>query len=327
MFTYSALSKRASKTLRYRVDKFLPNRAIELLVGDSGLGKTALAMMQGLCVAGDVPFLGLAVTPGCVLYCDAESGVDQFQQMLRALSSFLELPAPPENFYVWSPNFDPRIRLESTEVADVLCEQVRKLKPDLVIVDPLRAFWPEAEEKSRGAVAMIRQLRDLSREVGCSWLLNHHRRKRNQHHSVTLEGDKHRWFEEAAGSHALVNGCDTRLGLEMTEDPWADLTLAGFIRAVGWTGSLSLQRVYDDDGDPLGYRLMTGIDQLGDSYRSAFEALGPRFRFKDVQAALGGKSASNANEMLNKCLTLGLVRRDGKEYVKTGDGVERGGQS
>ena len=68
-------------------------------------------------------------------------------------------------------------------------------------------------------------------------------------------------------------------------------------------------------------------DQLSERYREAFESLAPRFRFKDVHAALGGTSASNVAELLTQCASLGLVRKDGKEYVKPGDAEGSGGRS
>ena len=290
----------------------MPERSVTLVVGDSGLGKTPWSMMLGISVAAGLPFLGMKTIPGSVLYCDAESGIHESVKMLEAISGFLELDRPPDNFKLWSPNFDPRPPQPDVRAGDELYNQVELLKPDLVVADPLRAFWPDAEEKARDAMAMYERLRRLR----CSWVLNHHRRKKNHQNPVNLEQDRHSWFEEAAGSLALVNGSDVRLGLEPCAGAWADLVLAGFVRSIGWIGSRHLAREYDTEGEPRGYRLLTGIDELNDHYRDALKALGQRFRFKDAQYALGGKSASNTAEFLKQCQALGCVRKDGQEYVK-----------
>ena len=315
-FNYQALARLAESRPEFAVEGLLSARAIGLVVGDSGLGKTALSMALGVAVSSGTPFLGLPVRQGPVLYCDAESGVHEYVRMLEAVSRFAGLPAPPENFFVWSPNFDPRPPEPDSTPADLIAEQVKRLRPGLVIVDPLRAFWPDAEEGASYAIKMISSLRQLSKDVGCTWVLNHHRRKRNAQYSVGLAKDRHTWFEEAAGSLALVNSSDTRLGVESASGGRGDLVIAGFVRTIGWIGSRTLERSLDEDGEPLGYRVLMGADFLNDHYRRAYEELGERFRYKDAHRALGGSSASNTVEFLKQCQSLGLLKKDGQVHVK-----------
>jgi hypothetical protein len=316
VFTYDALKTRAAQEQEYRIERLVPMRSIGIRVGDSGLGKTALSMMEGLAIASGTPFLGFRVEAGQVLYCDAESGMVECVRMIERLSSFLGLSRPPDEFQIWSPNFDTREPPPDKSLADLLVDLVRATRPDHVVVDPLRAFWPEAEDKSKDSMAMVHRLRGLSREFGCSWTLNHHRRKRNWQYTVSLENDRHIWFEEAAGALALINASDTRLGLEQSTGGRGDLVMAGFIRSVGWTGSLHLERVHDDNGDPLGYRLMTGVAQLNTSYQQAFGQLSSRFRFKDALGTLGGTSSSNTTAFLKQCIAVGVLRKEGNEYIK-----------
>jgi hypothetical protein len=236
--------------------------------------------------------------------------------MIKAISTFLRLADPPPTFNIWSPNFDPRVLPADKNLGETLCEQVRAIKPDHVIVDPLRAFWPEAEDRPQDAMAMVRELRSLSKDVGCSWTLNHHRRKRNRQFPVSLEKNRHEWFEEAAGALALINASDTRLGLERSTVGPGDLLMAGFLRGVGWTESMLLERVHDEDGEPLGYRLMTGADHLNPRYQQTLQGLPRSFRFKDAHAALGGTSSSNTTKFLKQCIAVGVLKRDGKAYIK-----------
>jgi hypothetical protein len=71
------------------------------------------------------------------------------------------------------------------------------------------------------------------------------------------------------------------------------------------------------------HRLLTGIEHLNADDQVTFKVLGDRFRFKDVLAKQGGKSDSNAKRFINKCSALTVIKKDGKEYVKTVPVVER----
>ena len=107
----------------------------------------------------------------------------------------------------------------SVSWATKLLTRVSVVKPALVVVDPLRMFWPLAETKrNEEAVQMIKLLRQASESTGCSWLITHHRRKASQHATIAdLATNPQGWFQEAAGAHALINQSDTRLGLELPE--------------------------------------------------------------------------------------------------------------
>jgi hypothetical protein len=217
------------------------------------------------------------------------------------------------------------MQIDSTEGpaswATKLISCVREVNPTLVIVDPLRMFWPQAEGKNEDTVDMVRRLKSLSSETGCSWLITHHRRKVNQAGAVQIEDNVHGWFQEAAGAHALVNQSDTRIGLE-PHSGRVDLLLAGFMRGMGPFVPLDLARETDNQGSPVGYRLLTGIEHLSSNDRAVFDALRGRFRFRDVLTSMGGTSGSNANRFVSKCQSLGIVHKEGAEYVKAGPTVE-----
>jgi hypothetical protein len=331
IYTAPLLGEIANSKREWRVDSYLARGSVNLLVGDSGLGKTALAILLGLAVATGRPFLGRATTKGRVLFCDAESGAADLHDMINALSKFLELDGPPDDFRVWSPNLDPTPppppdpeAKQSGEIGDVLVERVKLYRPDLVICDPLRAFWPDAERDSTEGVKLVRLMRLVTKDVGCEWLANHHRRKRDLKNPVTLVRDRNAWFEEAAGTLALVNQTDTRLGIEAASGGVADLVLGGFVRGRGWTGVQHLVRVFDDDGEPLGYRVTTGADLLPENYRAALVKLPDAFRFRDAKAALGGNSDSNTTNLLKECISAGLVKKQpGGHYSRTQECVER----
>lgn len=317
--TLQAMVNRESNNKTFLIEGLLRSRSLNVLVGDSGLGKTPLGVQLGLCVATGVPFVGLnVVSPGAVLYCDAESDSSAFDSTVAAISRFLGIH-PPENFHVWSPNWESSTRKRQdvfASWADQLTTRVELLRPALVIVDPLRMFWPEAEGKNKDTAAVITTLRHLSHEVKCSWLITHHRRKTNQQVGpVHLDQDLHAWFQEAAGAHAIVNNSDTRMGV--TSHPRsADLLVAGFTRGLGPFAPLDLARVSDDEGNPIGYRQLTGVALLNPEDQALYQSLNDQFRFKDVRARMAGNSDSNATRFLKKACLLGILTKERGEYVK-----------
>jgi len=315
VFTFSRLEKETKNEEEHMIDGFMKKQSLNVVVGDSGLGKTALAVQLGSCVASGAPFLGRRVVKrGKVLYCDAESGMGDFKNIEHAISTFLGFTEPPKDFLVWNPYWTPIPA--GSRVRDALLDRVYAVRPELVVVDPLRLFWPEALEKGSETSEMIGQLRTASQKTGCSWLLLHHIRKADRGKTrVTLE-DGLEFFQEAAGAHAIINSTDTRLGLERSSAPRVDLNLAGFTRIKGWVGPFRISREHDDDGRPAGYKVMTGVEFLNDRYRGIYEDLDSEFRFKDVKRA-DGMSSSSASSFLEQCKANQLIQKDGQLYKKT----------
>ena len=312
---FSDLRRLADAASPDLVDGLFRERSINLLVGDSGLGKTPLAIQAGVAVAAGIAFLDHPCREGKVLYCDAESGVVEFLRTLKSVSRLAGLHPVPKNFLVWSPNFHERSN-ESELWSARLIRRVRLAEPDLVVVDPLRAFWPQAPEKPVDAMILLTTLRELSRKIGCSWLITHHLRKKNFQHRVTLEEDRHLWFQEAAGALALVNGSDTRLGVEESKNSKAALLMAGFVRSRGWIESHHLRRVLGDNGDPLDYRLLKGAAHLNEKDQGALAKLPKRFRFRDARRVLGGTSDSNTTRFISLCTLHGLISQTSEGYEK-----------
>src|SRR5438105_2851135 len=73
------------------VEGFIEGRSVSVLVGDSGLGKSPLAYQLGLSVAAGVPFLGLEVKKGVVVYADHENGAHSARDLRDSIVQFLGL--------------------------------------------------------------------------------------------------------------------------------------------------------------------------------------------------------------------------------------------
>lgn len=311
-FNMQDLADAASKPREFLVDGLLFAGSVNLAVGDSGLGKTALLISLGIAVAEGLPWLGKPTTQGPVLFVDGESPLAEFHGMVKQLSAFAGFAEAPENFHAFNPYWD-----EHGGEADALVglkKLVMTLQPKLVIVDPMRVFWPQAESKSEDALKMIQYQRELSSKTGSTWVTLHHRRKTNALNKVDLTENPQAWFQEAAGSRALVNQTDSRIGID--QSPLTDIVVGGFTRIVGAIAPVHLTRHYDDDGKAIGYQPLKGFEFLPERFVEAFRKLGDEFRHRDAVNALGGNSRSSVSEFLSELQSRGLVEKTEKGYRK-----------
>jgi hypothetical protein len=296
-------------------------KSTNLVAGFSGLGKTPFLAQFGISITQGTTFLGREAKKGRVLYIDGESGKHQFNKMLGTLCRHAGLSKPPEDFIVWSPYWS-REPILDFELA--ISDRVRAFQPDIVIVDPMRGFFPLAEKESDKTTKMLSFQRGLSGRYGCSWLTVHHPRKPPQAQlgaKPDLATRPHDWFFEVAGSHALVNSVDLRLGIDRANaKSGSDLIVGGFVRGEGAFEPMYVKRDFDEQGEPSGYSLMTGLDRLDQLQREIFSALAATFRYKDVRAALnalGGNSDSTAERYIEVYRNAGLIRAEGQHKART----------
>lgn len=278
----------------WSVTGLMKARSLNLLAGDSHLGKSPLAIQLGLCKAAGVPFLNYETAPaGRVLYCDFENDGSDFWRITETISDFLGLPEPPANFFGWSPYWDDRWTGQAS--AGPLESEVRKIidlvKPELVVIDPLRVVHPLAMERPEALIEMVKTFRQLSRDHGCAFILIHHLRKEDRQAPggrPSLEESGSRWFQEVHGLLALVNHVDGRFGVEEPRgDREADLIFGGYRRGTPSLSPHYIERVHDENGDPQGYRLMTGTDHIKEEWRDVFAQLGEQFRYTDAKRQVG----------------------------------------
>ena len=276
LFTPSMLAEELKKEpQQFVIEGLIAERSCNLLVGDNGIGKTPFLVAEGVAVASGRPFLERAVNQGPVVYFDAEMGRDQFLELLETVSGHMGLPAPPKDFLVWSSNWSnvegngggfSRTRMSSI---------VERVKPSLVIVDPIHRFW-ERHPEGR-AVDMLRFQRELSRKHGCAWQNLHHRRKTNQNamSRPDLVDDPRGWLQESSGNYSLVNHHDTRIGLEATRRHEAYLIVGGIARGEGPIAPLYLLRAYVANDEPVGYAVLSGLTLLSPEHQTASSVASP----------------------------------------------------
>lgn len=318
----------------YVVKDLIPHGSVNIAAGDSGIGKSPFFYQMCICVAAGIPFLGFPVRQGLALYCDYENGLATIGQVCGAQKRFLGLAAAPENLIVWPPTTDSVTFIEPV---------ISALRPVLCVIDSLRSFDPQAEEKSKQAALCLTNLRRLARRYGAAFVLIHHTRKPGEGGSPALEETPTRtWLLQACGSRALVNQTDVRIGLDTTsglERIVADtnhggmhevaLVMKSFERMRGESGTTYLAREYDEHGEPLGYRALTGIELLFNAdQQNTFAILPVEFSFK-VAKQLYGRADQATSDFLKKCMRIGMLRQTShghysKNSLQGTDGVNGG---
>ena len=328
-----AVIRQLPSSTTHVVEGLIPPRSVNILVGDSGIGKSPLAYQLGLAVASGTPFLDMPVQQGKVLLVDFENSLTDLRWIMMQQRKHLGLEKFPYTFQVWPMHLNP--------MQDRVEEVVAIFKPDLVILDSLRSFSPTMESDSCAAVDQIKRLRVIAAESGTAFLLIHHVRKqaagRFRLSGELEDSEVMEWLLRTAGVRALINQTDVRLALaprrraapsrrspppdSPADGEEAGLVLRGHFRTRGEVGPFLLRRKRaDGDGEPLGYeRFAAEAALLGNpEHEDLFARLPEEFSFKDLRL-LWGKSHESARELIHKMMRLGLARRvEYGQYRKEG---------
>lgn len=326
IFTPSELSAQIAQRQAdpWLIDGWFREKSLNLLVGDSGLGKTPFSLQMGIAVAAGLNFLGRGARHGRVLHLDGENGSADVSAMLERLARFIGLERPPETLLTWNLN---DAMLSPTEA--LLEKLIEAARPDFLIVDPIYMFFPALEKDASAATAAWQKLRSLQARHGFTTLGIHHRKKQNDEQTpLPLDDcDLGAWFNSARGSNAIVTGTDMRIALDKPcKAKSADLVIRSRRRVDGEQGAIFLKRVYDEDGETaLGYELLNGADLVAnDAYRAAFDGLPREFSWTEAKTALG-KGDQSCKNMLSQFIAAGALQKlaPGK-YVKIGDSAASG---
>ncbi len=287
---------------QFLIEGLLPAKSIAIAAGDSTIGKSPLICQLALCVAAGVPFLGMQTQRGRVLYLDLENSLQDCKALRDALLQFLGLSETPEEFLLVP---EPRQDLENL---------IAEVRPRLVVIDSLRAFRPDVTEKNAIAGQWLKEIRRMARKYGCAFIFIHHLRKPGEGlpgHNLAEECRVVNWMLEMEGPRAFVNQTDVRIAIADGNSDPAALKVKWSRRVHGDSPLLLVERVCDREGEPAGYRQMTGVLLLSPERRAALERLPPEFSFKDAKAALA-RSDDPTNKFLAECRQLGLVKKVAK---------------
>jgi KaiC/GvpD/RAD55 family RecA-like ATPase len=315
---------RALPAAGYLVDGLLQPCSVNILVGDSGIGKSALVYQLALAVAAGKPFLGHSCRPGKVVLVDYENSLWDSHRILQQQRKHLGLDEAPDTLQIWPMNKQDHSATRGQLAEEGLHENVEEVidafAAGLVVFDSLRSFNPAMESDNATAAKQIKQLRAIAQSKGTAILLVHHVRKHGQNRSGPLEdGAPLDWLIRSAGSRALINQTDARLAIAMRKKNDDTLILRGHLRTHGEVGPYLLSRVWDQVGEPLGYQRFEATPQMLENpeQEATFQKLPAAFCFTQA-LQLYGKQNHAVSLFLQKLIRLGLARKTGHgQYQKS----------
>ena len=166
-----------SECISWAVKGIIPANGVTILSGDSGVGKTWLAVDLGIASALGRKWLGrFTTTPGPVLFIDEESGTDLLAERLRCLADDPFRQQIPLVSVVCQ-----RVELDTPGGRDRLKATVRRHSAKLVIVDSLVRVHSRDENSASEMKIIMTAFADIARNEDCAFLVTHHTRKKTQY--------------------------------------------------------------------------------------------------------------------------------------------------
>jgi hypothetical protein len=216
----------------YLVEDIIFQGDTGLIYGESGSGKSFLAVDMGLAIARGVPFLGKATAKGAVIYQAGEGGKGLLKR-LRAYRDYHRIVTPdlpfvllPERVDLFSDDGDTQAFIEE-------CLAWKATLPDplaAIFIDTFSAASPGANENaSEDMSRLIKAGQDLAQATGAAVLWVHHK---------NAAGERER------GHTSFRANSDT--ALEVNRDPETNLR------------TLRLAKLKDgEDGLKIGFELQS----------------------------------------------------------------------
>lgn len=277
---FISASELASATLPKPASEIIGAGQIAVIAAQYGRGKTPLIAHLALEAA-----CGLRLTPlglvGCrppVIVLDGESNSASHRAMLTRLTRAVGIEEWPGSLQLWF-KLDPGLTA-GTASADAVSSMVTERQPGLPVFDPLRQFASGYDlTDARQAVNFVETLRQLQAKArGLRITLTHHLTKRDMKRDhIALADDPWAWLERVAGSLALLDHADVRLGFEEEN---GKLVLAGIKHGVGIVGPWHFTLEEDAEGQPCRFRFEDQEHSIRDRYAHFLERLPDSFNWK-----------------------------------------------
>jgi RecA-family ATPase len=171
---YSTAHMAARPTIEreWLVDQWLPARSNAAFGGHGGTEESMLAAMLAVCVGAGMPFYGIAVKRGPVIIYACEDDVDEWKFRLKCAADYLKVDFNSLSVHVVDalesdrdpalfapPVTDLRADAAVTPVGAWLAEQVKTIKPALVIIDAATDAFAGDEIRRREVRRYLRAMR------------------------------------------------------------------------------------------------------------------------------------------------------------------------
>lgn len=190
--------------VKWLVQDLWLDQAVGIIGGEPKSYKSFVSAQIATCVAAGKPIFGkYAVTQGRVLMFNAEDRPQMTRSRIAQMCRALDVDLATLDVHLIS---IPVFRLDDDEQVASLRRTVAKLKPTLLILDPLRDLHGKDENDAQVVAALLGHLRVIQREYGCAVLLVHHMAKQSE--------IKRRAGQRLRGSSALHGWVDSALYLQ-----------------------------------------------------------------------------------------------------------------
>jgi len=161
---------------RWLVEQLWCAHAVGVIGGAPKCAKTWLGLDMALSVATGTPCLGRYAVPepGPVLVYLAEDALRAVRERIEGMARHRGLDLDGVEIHVITA---PVLRLDQDRDRTRLWETVRRLRPRLLVLDPLVRLHGIDENHAGDVAELLGYLRSLQRQLGLSVLLVHHTRK------------------------------------------------------------------------------------------------------------------------------------------------------
>lgn len=199
-FTSSALDE-LDHTLNWHCEGILPEKAMLIISGSPGIGKTQLALNLSMSLAAGVDFLGFKTTQAKVGFLSLEMNkfsLKEFNGMIRNgysdhdIDSNLILHPVGEN-----------IPLDMPEAFQAVCGLLDKNEYDVLIIDSLSAAVSSDLNDNTKVREVMGNMKRLINYYSCSVVFLHHNRK------ATSDNKKPSSMDDLYGSTFIAAAADT----------------------------------------------------------------------------------------------------------------------
>lgn len=177
------LSGKPLPARRWVVPGWIPDRAVTMVGGDGGTGKSLLSLQLMIACATGTPWLGFAVKQCKVFALFCEDDQDEIHLRVAAVCDQLGITFDDLDGVHWSARsgkanvllqFDSNGSAKQTELWRALVAEIRALGCQLVIVDTLADVFSGNENYRGQARAFINMLRQLALEIDGAVILTAH---------------------------------------------------------------------------------------------------------------------------------------------------------
>jgi len=174
------------------IENLLPLGSLVCLFGEPAKGKSFVALDMAFCISQGIPWHGLKVEQGSVIYIAGE-GLDGIAKRIKALTSKYGCD-DPKDFYLSNGSID---LADNKSVQSLLHELSGKKSIKLIVVDTMHRNFTGDENSAKDIAMLVKHADDLKDQTGATILIVHHSGKSKQ--------------SEARGSSAFKAALDVEI--------------------------------------------------------------------------------------------------------------------